>query len=315
MRKMNRATAAILAILFGLATVLLFNWSLRKRGAESAAAPRQVEVVAARVAIPPRTIVRPEMLMVKQVPRDEAPPDAVRALNRAVDMATTVAIEPDDILRETDLSQKSNVLGLAYDIPSSMRAVSVAVDPVSGVSGFLKPGDRVDVIATYTSPQNDLTVTKTVLQDIRLLAIGSQPASTASYRGTEKTAPVSGRERATEAQPEATTATLAVFPDQAQTLVMAEARAKLHLVLRPPDDQAVRPMPGVTSTRVFGLPARPVEAPPTPAPRPQPVVAAPAAPALLPMPMEPRVPAPPARPEEKPIVVVRGTERSTVTVP
>jgi pilus assembly protein CpaB len=315
MRKMNRATAAILAVLFGLATVLVFRWSLQKREAESAAAPAQVDVVAARVPIPPRTIVRPEMLMMKKVPRDEAPPDAVRTLNRAVDMATTVAVEPDDILRETDLSQKSNVLGLAYDIPPSMRAVSVSVDPVSGVSGFLKPGDRVDVLATYTSPQNELTVTRTVLQDIRLLAIGSQPASTASYKGTGAAPPVSGRERATEAQPEATTATLAVFPDQAQTLAMAVAKAKLHLVLRPPDDQAVRPMPGVTNTRVFGLPVRPVEAPP--APKPQPVVAAPApaAPALLPMPMEPRPAAPPARPAEKPIVVVRGTEQSTVTVP
>ncbi|HZP80556.1 MAG TPA: Flp pilus assembly protein CpaB, partial [Chthonomonadaceae bacterium] len=145
------------------------------------------------------------------------------------------------------------------------------LDPISGVAGFLKPGDRVDVLATFDAG-NGQAVTRTVLQNIPLLAIGSQVMST----WTPETKPAAdgngaGSAAASAVKPqEVPNATVMVSPADAQTLVLAAARGKLHLILRPADDTAPVHVPALNSAFVTGAPL------PTPAP---PRVAAPPSPA------------------------------------
>jgi pilus assembly protein CpaB len=137
-------------------------------------------------------------------------------------------------------------------VPAFMRAVTVALDPIIGVGGFLKPGDHVDVVATFEV--NDGTVTKTVLQNVELLATGSEVTA-------EEINPKTGRMTGSKAQPNAT---LAVLPTDAEKLILAESKGKLRLTLRRPDDVSFTRMKGVTGRDVIGVvppdaPEKPVD--------------------------------------------------------
>jgi len=106
---------------------------------------------------------------------------------------------------------------LSREVPAGMRAVSIRIDDVSGVAGFILPGDRVDVMLTRkiegTSPDTGL-VTDIILQNILVLGIDQL-----SDQAREK--PVVAR-----------TATVAVTPEQAQKLALAQQAGTLGLTLR-----------------------------------------------------------------------------------
>tara|TARA_Y100001934_G_scaffold221000_2_gene263300 strand:- start:22117 stop:23856 length:1740 start_codon:yes stop_codon:yes gene_type:complete len=108
-----------------------------------------------------------------------------------------------------------------------MRAITVGVDPETGGGGFVLPGDRVDLIVIFDVPDEDevtgettnLVVSETILQDIRILAVGQEVAIEGG----------GGDETLTEV---AETVTLEVTPNQAQVVSVADQMGRLRLVLR-----------------------------------------------------------------------------------
>ena len=107
--------------------------------------------------------------------------------------------------------------GMASIIPPGMRALAVRVDQVVGVSGFVTPGMRVDVLASGNPPveaANQGTVTKTILQNIQVLSAGTDIQKDA------------------EGKPQQVqVVNLLVTPEQAQTLSLASNELKIQLVL------------------------------------------------------------------------------------
>lgn len=118
--------------------------------------------------------------------------------------------------------------GLAGDIKSGLRAISINVSGAASVSGMVRPNDRVDVLGTFSFPsrqhQGELElVTLTVIQDVTVLATGSETAKTSINAG--------GRPGSYN------TVTLEVTPREAEMLVFAEQiKGRLALALRNPDD-------------------------------------------------------------------------------
>ena len=104
----------------------------------------------------------------------------------------------------------------------SMRAASLEVNQVSGVSGFVLPGDRVDVLTTVDSrTSTEDAITRTVLQNIEVLAAGQKTEQ-------QDNKPITVQ-----------SVTLLVDPEGAETLALALHEGKIHLVLRNPEDQEV----------------------------------------------------------------------------
>jgi pilus assembly protein CpaB len=102
----------------------------------------------------------------------------------------------------------------------TMRASSLEVNNVSGVSGFVLPGDRVDVLTTVDGRgANEDAITRTVLQNVEVLAAGQKTEQKDNKPITVQSV------------------TLLVNPDGAETLALALHEGKIHLVLRNPDDQ------------------------------------------------------------------------------
>lgn len=174
-----------------------------------------VAVLVAKERIPPRSTLQASMLTMEQVPREQVHADAMYSLDEAVGRLVKETILEGELLRYGRLYSEEEKPGLTFVIPPGKRAVSVAVNEVIGVAGFIKPGDRVDVLSTFDAQEVGRTVTVTVLQDVEVLAIS---------------------QRMEDKKPDAvvaTTATLALSLDEAEKITLAEERGRLRLVLRP----------------------------------------------------------------------------------
>lgn len=158
------------------------------------------------------------MLAIARYPKDAVPAGAFSDIDSVVGQSTKVFLGAREPVTAIKLSSQGG--GLSMLVRPSMRAASIEVDQVSGVSGFVLPGDRVDVLVTV-EPRSitDNAVTKTLLQNIEVLAAGQK---TQQKDGS----PISVQ-----------SVTLLVDPDGAEKVALAQHEGEIHLVLRNPEDQ------------------------------------------------------------------------------
>jgi pilus assembly protein CpaB len=243
----------------------------------------------------------------------QTPKEAVASLEQFDGQIATNFIAKDEPVTAADVDFPDPKYGMPFQIPPGYRGMAVPVNPVSGIAGFLKPGNRVDVVGTFA--RGDEAFTRTVVEDVVLLAYGQ------SLREEPKASdPASSKEAESEEKPAEVlpdTATLLVSPAQAETLALAAAKAKLNLSLRGMKETApIAFTPGDKESRYWHLESEPPlgarlarAVPPAAAgPRPSPVPAAPAVAA------HPRPPAD-AEPGYRPVIVIRGTRQEVVQVP
>ncbi len=278
----SRGGTLALALAAGLAASLLAFLLLRGRAKPAPAVP--VSVVVAARDVPTRARLTPAHLTLRKLPPSDVPEDALTAPTQAVGKITTRPLPAGTPLTKSAVTEGTAALGMAFTLPSSRRAVTVALDPTDSAGDFVRPGDRVDILAT-DEPGRGPAEARTVLQNALLLAVGSQTAPDGPPPPPDGAGP--GH------------VTVSVSPSEAQALVLAAARGKLHLALRAVDDN------GVTDTA-------PLSAPPAETDPPPPHVSArPAAPKTPPAPHLHKPPPPPARVT---ILVIKGSQSQTVTV-
>lgn len=309
---LSRKNVLTLAVATGAVTTFMVYLVLTRQQAvakdvtdPAIAAAQQVYVVTPREGIRPLQLLSADMFRVKQMDRRDVPTDAIAAPIDLQDRVSLVPLPAGAPVQRGQVATRGPELGMAYAVRPPRRAVTVALDPIIGVAGFPKPGNRVDVLATFTTDRG--MVTRTVLQDVEILALGAefQPVSKDKKAGQQSEA---------SQQP---TATLAVLPGEAEKLILAEARGKLRLALRSVEDDTFRSGNGVKEVQVTGVQpkedAKPAASAPAPAPAPAVTVTpspAPPAPAMA------AAPAPTAKPagNEREIEVVRGTNKQMIKV-
>ncbi len=297
-------TALLPALAAGLAAAGLAFLLVRGRlPAEAAAAP-MVTVVAAARDIPARTLLSASALGLRSIPTSEVPDGAAKSVSAFVGKVSVQPISAGTALTESAVCVPSAALGMAFALPPTLRAVTVATDPADGVELFVRPEDHVDILAT-DEPGAGPAEARTVLQNVRLLAVGGQtspdpPAASASSGG-------------------AAHVTVAVSPAQAQALVLAAARGHLHLALRAIGDgseAALPPLPAPAAAALHQLAPRLPHhrADRVPPIKSEPVKSAPGIGPLPPLPVLSVAPPPVPAPSHVTITVVKGTQSQTMTV-
>ena len=299
----GRAGLLALATGAGLAAALLAYFGLARQ-TQGAGAQATRPVVVAACALSARCPLTMALLRVQRLPTTDAPPGSVTATEELTGQVTTTAIAAGEPVTRGMVTVRSALPGMAWAIAPSRRAVSVPLDAVSGVAGFLEPGDHVDVLATLESGSGQV-VTRTILQNARLLAIGSRTeAAPATGGGEDKPA---------------TSATLEVTQTEAQEIAQSASHGKLQLTLRGLGDSE--------QASIAELPSAPVSVPPSPparrpaadgtvgpppaAPRPSVASRSKVTPSQKLALQNPVALHSPALPQIK---VIRGTETKTVTV-
>jgi len=181
-------------------------------------------------------------------------------IDDCLDRALITPVVENEPVLEAKLATREAGGGLSVAIPEGLRAISVRVDDVVSVAGFVVPGTMVDVLVTGPTANGD-SVTRTALQDLRVLAVGQKA------------------EQDREGKPQTyTVVTLLVTPEEAEKLTMASTEGKIHLALRNTIDTKEVSLPPVNRLSLFaGAPPPPLAAPKIPRASPPPAPAPPEA--------------------------------------
>lgn len=262
MSKRSGRYALLLAIGLGLATSFLV-WRYVQDTATRAAGPvPMASVVVATRDLPARTFLTTEMLKVMQVPVAAKHPSAITSMDSAVGKVTKVPLTAGEQVLSTKFALEREDSGLSFVVPPSKRAVAISVSEVIGAGGLVLPGDYVDVIAVFEAKTMGKDMATIILQNIEVLAVAQQIQGEVTQPSAPDLSPLNGTNQAKQtakaqpkAVPTARSVTLAVTPEEAQRLVLAEERGKLRLALRPQQEKTTVNIPEAT----LGTIRQPVE--------------------------------------------------------
>lgn len=259
-RKSSRR-ALLLAVVFGgLSAVLVLSYLKSARSDKGGSVVMGAAVFAARD-IPERTQIKEGMLEVRQIPIDARHPLALQEKSRAVGEITRVPIAAGEQVLSSKIADQVRDVGFSASVPEGKRAVAVGVSEVIASGGHIAPGDNVDIIAlvevhvptdangkpanggtqsTAGKDQGDkpkLYTAVTLLQNVQVLAVAAN-ADASLQTGNKK--------NDTKAD-QAKSVTLAVTPEQAEKLTLAEHIGTLRLSLRPFGDTEQRKIAPATN--------------------------------------------------------------------
>jgi len=308
-----------LAVVMGLATVGLYNSS--KPADSTKKVEAKVETQDVVVPMNPvnegTTLTRNDVTVVKWpsafIPKGNVFSDPDTLVGRVAKQD----LFPGEPIFKQKVSGSDTHGGLTALIPPGMRAVSIAVTEIKGVAGFVKPGDRVDILTTFEmdnkSGGNASRKTRTVLQDVLVLASAQTMVDDKKYdidtpngvtKGVATTTDGSAKDKdakdsdlpaasssdqkeidkekekadAEKAARLVSSVTLALTPEQTETLALAEESGTIRLSLRADEDHSIAKLHGVNTDDILSDTAA---APPVHHFAPMPRVAPPP----LPMPM------------------------------
>jgi pilus assembly protein CpaB len=185
------------------------------------------------------TVIAPEHLLTVEYPENSVPSGAFSDPDSLIGQTTKVFLNTREPVLATKLASIGG--GLSIRIPVNLRATSMNVNVVSGVSGFVLPGDRVDVLTVIDKAgRPGDAITRTILQNIEVLAAGQKT----EHKG----------DRPVKVQ----SVTLIVDPEGAEKLALALHEGKLHLVLRNPADHEIAEVRSVSTKEMLGEKPKPV---------------------------------------------------------
>ena len=225
------------ALLFGLLAALTVSRYLSNAQAYS---KNLSPIAVAKVAIPLGTKIIPEQLTVVQFPKDAMPDGAFTSVDKLAGRVAVVNIPVREPVTESKLAPEGTAGGLSAVIPEGYRAMTVKVDDVVGISGFVMPGTLVDVVVVIDPEEKGAQaqgpISKIVLQNIKVLANGQNIDKPENQRDANSVKAV----------------TLQVTPEQAEKLALASSEGRLQLVMRNSIDQGDEQTTGVDKRTLLG---------------------------------------------------------------
>jgi pilus assembly protein CpaB len=284
---MNRSSRLLIVIAIALVSATAASYAVYRALVLQRVdddAPKLVTTIVAAQPIPAGALVTREMVRAVSWPADSQVPGAFSDARRILDRGAIAAIALNEPITESKLAAVGAGAGLPPTIPPGMRAISVRVNEVVGVAGFVVPGTRVDVVVTFLSRT-------TQADGLARVAVSNVQVLTAGTRYDQEKARQDARPIPTSV------VTLLVSPENAERIALAAAEGHITLTLRNPLDTAPTETAGIRSAALMGQSA------PVPAP-----VARPA----LPRRSVASVPAalPPPPPQPYTVEAIRGAKRS-----
>lgn len=235
----NTRTLIVLVVAVLMAAVAAYGVYL----AEKSRPVREVEVAHTQAVVATHplsvgTLVTKDDLKLVAWPAASPVPGMFTEVDKAVNRGVIVAVSENEPLTEAKLAPIGAGAGLPPTITEGMRAISVKVNEVVGVAGFVIPGTRVDVLVTVKRPNENTSQTRVVLSNVQVLTAGTR------Y----------DQERATkEGKPIPTSVvTLLLTPDDAEKMTLAAEEGRVMLALRNPLDTAPTKTEGARMSALLG---------------------------------------------------------------
>ena len=182
-------------------------------------------------------------LAIKQVPAQTIPKDYPSSPDALKGRVIRSTLEKDEVVTESRLIAEGAAGGLPMVIPQGHRAITIQVNEVIGVGGFVNPGDHVDILSVFNKKEEQL-FSKTILQNVLILAVGDK---------------VLDPNLVSDPQPKIVSqVTIALTPEDSEKIALASQSGELQLVLRPHGDEYFYETEGAGVEDVYGyLPGPP----------------------------------------------------------
>lgn len=239
-----KTTAAVIAVvalvLASFAAYLVYGYFTAQERQMQAKNLQVQPVVVAAVEIPFGARLQPEQMKVADWPKENLPAGHSTKVEDLAGRISVSNIQPGSPIVAAQLAPVNSDSGvMSYIIPDGHRAMTVAVNEVVGVAGFVLPNSIVDVVATVNSPYaktgNDQRISKIILQSVKVLAVGQ---ILEQKEGKPVVVP---------------TVTLDVTPEDAEKLALASEN-KVQLILRRMGDATETKTKGATVASMLGGP-------------------------------------------------------------
>jgi pilus assembly protein CpaB len=237
MARMRVFMVFVLAITAGGALAFgTYNYMQRLPAKSTSIPTRPVVVAASDLDIGAE--LRREDIRIIDWPANAVPANSIANPAEVIGRGLVLPVIENEPFLPMKLAAKDAGSGLPPVIPPGLRAVSVRVNEVIGVAGYVLPGTRVDVVATV-SPSGSATdmTTKVILTNVQVLAAGTK-----IDRETDKNKPMP-----------VSVVTLLVNPEEAERLTLASTEGKIQLALRNPLDKTIPATPGVRPAALLGF--------------------------------------------------------------
>lgn len=236
-----RHWVVLAGLVSGILGLLVFAGLSTKENNDNYVPIDTVQVVVAKQDIAPKTIIKESMVELREVPTSMVADDTVKDIGDIVDKPARVEILKDDIISTRKVLTDIKMVGFTGEIPPECRAISIGITDITGVAGFAKAGDYVDIM--LIAKGDDKMTGRIILQDVLLLAVNKISADRSGMaKGDGKNAGDNGDKKqdgvneslaAQEAMTELATATVAVLPEDALKLITEAQEGTLYLSLRP----------------------------------------------------------------------------------
>lgn len=210
---MNKAQRLLVAMALGLATSGALFYYVNSTAKQADAGVPTGSIVVAATGIPANSKVGLDQLKVESRPVSYIPEGAVSSPQALVGRVTKAELHPGEAIFDAKFYPPGQEANMVLPVPPGKRAVTVAVDEVVGVAGFVQPGSKVDVVGTLDIEGKP--VSKVILQKIQVLATAQE------YE----------KKQESEARI-VSSATLAVTPQESELLILASDRGKIRLAMR-----------------------------------------------------------------------------------
>src|SRR5258708_2313102 len=225
---------SIIALSIGILFGILAFFMLYQKTSEIEKKATPIEILIASRYIPAGSILNSNMVIKKLIPESFVSPSAIQDIKEVDNQVVLVPISSGEQI----LSNKfgSNEDSLAFNLNNGYRAYTIEVNETSGVGNLIRPGNHVDLLAKISLSKHEITTF--VFQDIQVLAVGQKMART------------SNKQKDSEANDNYNTATLALTPDQSETLMHLDGQ-HLRLLLRAPNDTEIVSIPPKNETEII----------------------------------------------------------------
>lgn len=272
------ALCGLAAILVFLIIYFILSAAFSDKKESKSAPAAMVPVIEASRDIEPQTVITEDMVKAVEVSSNMVPSGALTDKNAVVGKKAGTTIFSGDMITARKLSQKAG--GFVGLIPDGMRAVSFSVNDVTGVSGFAKPGDKVDILLVTSREGMDRITSKILLKDVLILAVNKssgtpQPQSQNTDKdGKGMSSGSAPRQSSSNTSSIGTPSvvTVALTPYDAAKLIASTQIGQLQMLLRPSNDDGdhyvgyyVIPLPKAEAPQAAPQPVYAAPQPPQPA--------------------------------------------------
>lgn len=244
----------LIPLVLAIAAALIYMMVLHTREKQLARSYENATVLVARVDIPERTLLKPDLVAQKAVPRKFIAQDCFEIKTQSdvkliSNLVTRVRVPKGNQITKSALTALSPTSGLSVKIPPGYRGAVVPVD--TDLMRLVKVGDRVDVLVTFDALMADNRkekVTATILQNVLVLSVGAdlgQGMTAKHFQEKEK------KDKQLAAFAEKGVLGVALNPNEAQYLALAMKQGEITVILRGLGDIEMHPMEMASFRKLF----------------------------------------------------------------